>query len=166
MKRRRFFMNGLGCIMHKPEGANMKSVFTRIGAPACVALAALLAASTSPMMSAQTAGPWKSLFNGKDFTGWTVLAGAGGGARGGGRAGGGGAAPAPAPATPPAPPSTNPEDRGWKIENGVIISVTPVAGQRGGSLATIDKFKDVELELEFMLAEAGTRCTPKLGEKQ
>src|SRR5438132_12945099 len=159
-------MNGLRCIMHKPEGIHMKSVVTRVGAPVCVVLAAFLVASvasTSPTISAQTAGPWKSLFNGKDFTGWTVLAGGGG--RGGGRAGST-TAPAPAPAAPAAPPSTNPEDRGWKAENGVITSVPPAAGQRGGSLATLDKFKDVELELDFMLAEAGTKCTPKLGDKQ
>ena len=134
-----------------------------------VLLAVLSAASLS---SAQSQRNWKPLFNGKDLTGWTVLAG-------GGRGGGRGVAAAgqtptaspaptapPAPAAPPAAPSTNPEDRGWKAENGVITSAPPVAGQRSGSLATTDKFKDVELEFDFMLAEAGTRCTPKLGEKQ
>ena len=141
----------------------MKSTLARVGAPVRVVLAAFLVASvasTPPTISARATGPWKSLFNGKDFTGWTVIAGGGG--RGGGRAG---SATAPAP-TPAAPPSTNPEDRGWKAENGVITSVPPAAGQRGGSLATTDKFKDVELELDFMLAEAGTKCTPKLGDKQ
>ena len=123
----------------------MPSILTRVGAALLIA--------TSLTLSAQGPGKWQPLFNDKDFSGWTVLAG-------GGR-GGGAAASAPT-----APPSTNPEDRGWKIENGVITSVPPAAGQRGGSLATLEKFKDVELELDFMLAEAGTRCTPKLGEKQ
>ena len=48
----------------------------------------------------------------------------------------------------------------------MITSAPPATGQRQGSLATTDKFKDFELEFDFMLAEAGTRCTPKLGEKQ
>jgi hypothetical protein len=119
--------------------------------------------TSGPVVRAQSPADWRPLFNGKDLTGWTVLAGG----RGGGRAGGGNvAAPVQPPAPPPVPPSTNPEDRGWKVEDGVITSVPPAAGQRGGSLATVDKFKDVELEFDFMLAEAGTKCTPKLGEKQ
>ena len=60
----------------------------------------------------------------------------------------------------------NPVERGWKVENGIITSAPPAEGQRSGSLATVDKFKDVELEFDFMLAEAGTKCTPKLDEKQ
>jgi hypothetical protein len=153
--------------MHNSEVVRMKSTFTRAGASICFVLTASLVASlviTSPALSAQSPGKWKTLFNGKDLTGWTVLAGGGG--RGSGRAGGGGAAAAQAPAAPAVPPSTNPEDRGWKVENDVITSVPPAAGQRAGSLATADKFKDVELELDFMLAEAGTKCTPKLGDKQ
>ena len=124
-----------------------------------VVVAVLSAASLS---LAQSQGNWKPLFNGKDLTGWTVLAGGGRGGRGPAAPG---QTPAP-PAAPPAAPSTNPEDRGWKVENGVITSAPPAAGQRQGSLATTDKFKDFELELDFMLAEAGTKCTPKLGEKQ
>jgi len=113
--------------------------------------------------TAQSQGDWRPLFDGKDLTGWTVLAGG----RGGGRAAGGtGAAPVQPPAPPLAAPSTNPEDRGWKVEGGVITSVPPAQGQRGGSLATIEKFRDVELEFDFMLAEAGTKCTPKLGDTQ
>jgi hypothetical protein len=111
--------------------------------------AALLAASLSTMastLSAQSPGPWKTLFNGKDFTGWTILAS-------GARA-----------ASPPL--STNPADRNWKVEDAVISSVPPAAGQRGGSLATVDTFKDVELEFDFLLAEAGTKCTPRLGDTQ
>ena len=116
---------------------------------------------TAPLLVAQTQGNWKPLFNGKDFSGWTALTGGGRG-RGGAAPG----QPATPPAAPPAAPSTNPEERGWKVENGVITSAPPAAGQRQGSLATTDKFKDFELEFDFMLAEAGTRCTPKLGEKQ
>jgi hypothetical protein len=98
--------------------------------------------------TAQSRAEWRPLFDGKDLTGWTVLAG--------GRRG----------APPPVNPSSNPLDRGWKVEDGVITSVAPADGQRGGSLATVDKFKDFELEFDFMLAEAGTKCTPKLGENQ
>src|SRR4029079_4393666 len=95
---------------------------------------------------AQSSGAWKPLFNGKDFSGWTVIGG------GRGRAAGPGA---PAPATPTAPPSTQPRERGWKVDNGVITSVPPPEGQRSGSLATVDKYKDVELEFDFLLSEAG-----------
>ena len=118
--------------------------------------AGFLLTSTRPV-NAQAAGAWKPLFNGKDFTGWTVIGG------GRGRAAGPGAQ---APAAPAAAPSTKPEERGWKIDNGVITSVAPPDGQRSGSLATVDTFKDVELEFDFLLAEAGTKCTPKLGDKQ
>jgi hypothetical protein len=128
----------------------------------CLVLTAVLGASVGTV-GTQSERDWKPLFNGKDLTGWTVLAGG----RGGGRAGGGNAAtPVQPPAAPPVTPSTNPEERGWKVENGVITSVPPATGQRGGSLATVERFKDVELEFDFMLAEAGTKCTPKLGEKQ
>ena len=126
----------------------MKSPCARTGVSISVGFAVLLAGAT---ITAQSPGPWKTLFNGRDFTGWTINAG-------GGRAG------AAAPATPP---STNPAERSWKIENGVITSVPPaVSGQSGGSLAAVDKFKDFELELDYKLDEApGTECTPKLGEK-
>ena len=134
----------------------MTSLFKRVGAIVLSASAGFLFITTLNV-HAQSAGAWKPLFNGKDFTGWTVIGG------GRGRAAGPGT---PAPATPPAAPSTNPEERGWKIENGVITSVPPVEGQRSGSLATADKYKDVELEFDFLLAEAGDKCTPKLGEKQ
>jgi len=138
----------------------MTSLFKRISAAMCVVLVAGLGTllTNTPTVNAQSPGAWKPLFNGKDLSGWTVLAGGGRG-----RAGG---APGQTPATPPAAPSTNPEERGWKVENGVIVSVPPAEGQRNGTLATADKFKDVELEFDFMLAEAGTKCTPKLGEKQ
>ena len=54
----------------------------------------VLAAAT--LVSAQAAGEWKPLFNGKDLTGWTVAAGRGGGT------------------TPPQPAQ-------WKVENGVLV---------------------------------------------
>jgi len=147
----------------------MRSLFTgssalyRTSAAIGCLLVAILGASpgTEPLLLAQAQGNWKPLFNGKDFSGWTALAGGGRG-RGAPAAG----QPATPPAVPPAAPSMNPEDRGWKVENGVITSAPPATGQRQGSLATTDKFKDFELEFDFMLAEAGTRCTPKLGEKQ
>ena len=149
----------------------MRSLFTRPStlhrttAAIGFVLVAVLGASpgTAPLPFAQTQGNWKPLFNGKDLIGWTVLAGGG---RGAGRGAAAAGQPQAVPTPPPVAPSTNPEERGWKVENGVITSAPPAAGQRQGSLATADKFKDFELELDFMLAEAGTRCTPRLGEKQ
>src|SRR5438270_4631330 len=73
------------------------------------------------MASLQAAESWKSLFNGKDFSGWTVAAR-------------GGAALDPAAA-------------GWKIENGTIVGGQAGPGQSGGSLVSQTQFKDVELEL-------------------
>jgi hypothetical protein len=75
----------------------------------------------------QSAEPWKPLFNGKDFTGWTVPV------RGGS--------------------SLNPAEAGWKIENGVIVGGQAGPGQKGGNLVSQTKFKDFELELDFLLAE-------------
>jgi hypothetical protein len=140
----------------------MKTMVARGGALLGVVL---LGGLTIPdVISAQAAGAWKELFNSRDFTGWTVLAGGGGR---GARAGGGTAAAAALPpAAPQAAPSTNPEERGWKVENGVITSAPATAGQRTGSLATAERFKDFELELDFLLAESGTKCTPKLDDKQ
>ena len=79
------------------------------------------------VVSVQSAEPWKPLFNGKDFTGWTVP----------GRGGG----------------SVNPTNAGWKIDHGIIVGGQAGPGQKGGSLVSEAKFKDMELELEFMLAE-------------
>jgi len=39
------------------------------------------------------------------------------------------------------------------MENGIIVGGQAGPGQRGGSLVSQGKFKDVELELDFMLAE-------------
>jgi len=77
------------------------------------------------MASLQSAEPWKPLFNGQDFTGWTV----------------------------PARSGPSPAEAGWKIENGIIVGGQAGPGQRGGSLVSQGKFKDAELELDFMLAE-------------
>jgi hypothetical protein len=95
-------------------------------------------------VSLQSAEPWKPLFNGKDFTGWTVPA------RGA--------------------PSLSPADTGWKIENGIIVGGQAGPGQRGGSLVSQARFKDFELELDFMLAEqpaapdgSCTNCTYNSG---
>jgi hypothetical protein len=112
-----------------------------------VTLAVVLVAAATTVLAAQ--GQWKQLFNGKDFTGWTVAAG-------GGRAG----------ATPPAtPPSTNPAERSWKVENGVITSVpTAESKQPSAGLNTVDKFLDFELELDYKLDEApNTDCTLNSG---
>ena len=79
-------------------------------------------------VSVQSAEPWEPLFHGKDFTGWTVVA------RGGA-------------------PSLNPADAGWKMENGIIVGGQAGLGQRGGSLVSQARFKDFELEFDFMLAE-------------
>src|SRR6185295_10972562 len=94
--------------------------------------------------SLQSAEPWKPLFNGKDFTGWAVPA------RGG--------------------PSLSPADAGWKMEDGIIIGGQAGPGQKGGSLVSQGRFKDFELELDFMLAEqpaaadgSCTNCTYNSG---
>lgn len=112
----------------------MKSAFLHTGASICFVLVTSLAA--------QSPGPWKLLFNGKDLTGWTIAAGRGG--RG---------ASAGTPDAPPPPPAA------WKVENGVLVG-----GQGGGrgSLVSTEQFKDFELELEFMLAEHGTQCSAEL----
>jgi hypothetical protein len=92
-------------------------------------------------LRAQSPGPWKPLFNGKDLTGWTVAAGRG--------------APAGAPAAAPAAPAGT-----WKVENGVLIGGQ--GGGRGGGLNSDEQFKDFELELDFMLSESGTQCSAEL----
>ena len=123
----------------------------------------VICAATAGLMAQ---GAWKPLFNGKDFTGWTIMAGGGGGGRGGARAGGAAPQAPAAPATPPAPLSTNPAERGWAVESGVITSAPVPGNGRGGSLATVDKFHDFELELDYKLDEApNTECTAQLGEK-
>jgi hypothetical protein len=79
------------------------------------------------VMSLQSAEQWKPLFNGKDFMGWTVP----------GRDG----------------QSLSPADAGWKIESGALIGGQAGSGHRGESLVSQSKFKDVELQLDFILAE-------------
>ena len=95
----------------------MKSISVGIATLLCFVLPAL----------PQSVEPWRPLFNGKDFTGWTFPA------RGGA--------------------SLSPADAGWKIENGTIVGGEAGPGQRGGSLVSQARFKDFELELDFMLAE-------------
>ena len=131
---------------------------------------------TSGPLSAQQA--WRQLFNGKDLTGWTASSGAGGGgggARGGAGAGGGaragaavppgGAAPGGAPGRgagagrgPALPAAPN---GGWTVEDGVLVGALKL-DQRGAGLSTVDKFKDFELELDFMLAEHGSGRSAEL----
>lgn len=129
--------------------------------------ACLISAVAMPVLAQ---GAWKTLLNGKDFTGWTIGGGQANGFGSAARAAGAGpraAGPATsAPATPPAPLSTNPTDRGWSIANGVITNAPIPGGGRGGTLSTLDKFHDFELELDYKLDEApNVECTPKLGEK-
>jgi hypothetical protein len=130
-------------------------------------IACAISAVAMPLLAQ---GAWKPLFTGKDFTGWTIGGGqangfgtaaraAGAGNRAGGGAGGGAV-------TPPAPLSTNPAERGWAVENGVITSAPIPGGGRGGTLSTVDKFYDFELDLDYKLDEdPNADCTPKLGEK-
>jgi hypothetical protein len=84
----------------------------------------LLGFTVLPLQSAES---WKPLFNGKDFTGWTVPA------RG--------------------DVSQNPAAAGWKLEDGIIVGGQAGPGQKGGSLVSLARFKDFELELDFLLAE-------------
>jgi hypothetical protein len=124
----------------------MKLTFVRIVSTAALIGTIVVSFTASPTISAQSPGPWKDLFNGKDLTGWTVGAGRGGAN-----------APAGAPAAPP-PPAP------WKVEDGVLVGGQ---GTGRGTLISNDHFKDFELELEFMLAEHGTECSAELvGEKQ
>src|SRR2546430_14386769 len=88
----------------------MKSFFFGIVTLLCFVLLASL----------QSAEPWKPLFNGKDFTGWTVPA------RGDG-------------------PSLSPAEAGWKIEDGIIVGGQAGPSQKGGGLVSLARFKDFEL---------------------
>src|SRR5690349_15145714 len=130
----------------------MTRTSTRLMFVASLAAGLALAASD---LTAQV-GQWKQLLA-KDLSAFTVPAPTSGGR--GGRAGA-------APAAPAAPASTNPADRGWKLEGGVLTSAPAAEGQRTSGLNTVDKYKDFEFETDFMLSESGTRCTPKLGDKQ
>ena len=104
-----------------------------------ITMASLTILAVGIAVSAQAAGEWKPLFNGKDLTGWTVAAGRGGG-------------------TAPAPPAQ------WKVENGVLVGGQ---GTGRGSLVSDEQYKDFELEFDFMLTELGTKCSAELiGEKQ
>jgi hypothetical protein len=127
----------------------MSVMRVRLVIASCVAAFAAATVFHAPA-AAQSPGAWKTLFNGKDLTGWTVVATRG--RPGGGGSGGAASAAAPAPAPTPAPaPAPS-----WKVEDGVLVGGQ---GQGRGTLATDEKFKDFELELDFMLAEHGTRCS-------
>jgi hypothetical protein len=117
----------------------MRSIVPRGGSVIGCALAAALACYSSGRAATAVgqSHDWRSLFNGRDFTGWTAA----------GRRGG---------------PSLTPAEAGWKIEDGAIVGGRPDPGQRGGGLVSQEQFKDVELELEFLLAEQGTRCSAEL----
>jgi hypothetical protein len=136
------------------EASDMKFSCLRagqsIGVVRIAFLGALLSASfptASPLLSAQSGGQWRPLFNGKDLTGWTVAAGRG---------------RSNAPASPDA--ATPPPPAPWKVENGVLVGGQ---GNGRGSLVSSEQFKDFELELDFMLAEHGTQCSAELvGPKQ
>jgi hypothetical protein len=104
----------------------------------------LLVSALQPI-SAQEPKPWKELFNGKDLTGWTISAG---------RGSGGGVPPASG-----APP-------GWKVEDGVLVGRLGNPGARTGSLITVDSYRDFELELDFMLAEHGIRCSEEFHDRE
>jgi hypothetical protein len=109
-----------------------------------VVLVASVAGTGASPVTEQSPGDWKPLFNGKDLTGWMAAPG-----RGAGTNAGPGAASAPvAPA--------------WKVENGVLVGGQAAPGTRTGGLQTVDKYKDFELELDFMLAEHGTQCSAEL----
>jgi len=128
-----------------------------------VLLVCAISAVATPLFAQ---GAWTSLFNGKDFAGWTIGGGQANGFGSAARAAGPGPRAGGAPAAPAAPLSTNPADRGWAVENGVITSAPVPGGGRGGTLSTVAKFYDFELELDYKLDEAASaECTPKLGER-
>ncbi len=75
----------------------MTSLFSRASLAICVAVLILVLGSPfgGTPLSAQSPGKWKPLFNGKDLTGWTVLAGGGRRGAGSGRRPGAGDAAGP-----------------------------------------------------------------------
>ena len=95
--------------------------------------------------SAQTPGPWKVLFDGKDLSQFAVPAGRG--AKGGG--------PAPAADAP----------IGWHIVNGAIVGGEQKPGERSGALTTLDKYYDFEFEFDFIINELPGKCSEQLGDK-
>jgi hypothetical protein len=101
----------------------------------------IAAAAGVRAVNAQAPGTWKSLFNGKDLTGWTVVPRSG-------------ATPTAGAAGAAAP--------SWQVENGVLIGGQAPPGTRGPALQTVDRYRDFELELDFLLAEHGTQCSAEL----
>jgi hypothetical protein len=116
-----------------------------VGLRATISLLAMAVSIAAPAgaraLNAQAPATWKSLFNGKDLTGWTVVPRSG-------------ATPTAGAAGVTAP--------SWKVENGVLIGGVAPSGIRGPALQTVDHYKDFELELDFMLAEHGTQCSAEL----
>jgi len=135
----------------------MNSRFVMIG---LAASAVGLLVMTSEPLSGQ-AKSWRQLFNGHDLTGWTVASRGGGGMRGGSGAAvpPGGAAPGGASRRGPAAPMA--PNGGWTVEDGAIVGALK-PDQRGGTLSSVDKFKDFEIELDFLLAEHGSGCSSEL----
>ena len=120
----------------------MTAVYTGIRRSIRVAAAASAAAaivSVTQGVLAQAPGPWKPLFNGKDLTGWTIAAGRGGG--------GGGAA------------ERHTGQHRRRRQTGRSRTACSSAARAAAAAASCpnEQFKDFELELDFMLAEHGTR---------
>ena len=116
-----------------------------VGMRATISLLAVAVSIAAPAgvraLNAQEPAAWKSLFNGKDLTGWRVI---------------------PRSGAPTTDGSANSSAPSWKIENGVLIGGQAPPGARGPALQTVDQYKDFELELDFMLAEHGTQCSADL----
>lgn len=125
------------------RGIHMKR--TRVGSLVRLTLTAAVAVLAVAAIAAQNPGAWKVLFDGGDLSAFTMPAGRG-------RSG----APPPDPNAP----------WGWHVENGVLIGGQAKPGERTGSLATLDKYYDFEIELEFQISELGTGCTDVLGPEE
>ncbi len=116
----------------------MNSILLRVCTVMVFVVGFSLLVSALHPISAQEPKPWKEIFNGKDLTGWTISAGGSTGGR--------------AAVASDAPP-------GWKVEDGALVAGRARPGDRIGSLSTVDRYRDFELDLEFMLAEHGTQCS-------
>ncbi len=125
--------------------AARRGMTIHVGMRAAISLLAIAVSIAAPAgvggLNAQAPGTWKSLFNGKDLTGWTVVPRSG---------------PTPMVDAGPAPAAS------WKIEDGVLIGGQAPPGTRGPALQTLDRYKDFELEIDFLLAERGSQCSAEL----
>jgi hypothetical protein len=120
----------------------MNRTSRHLGPLACLSVASIALLITTSVVPVAAQGAWKEL---KTLSDWTHPAGRG---RGG--------APAPAADAP----------LGWHLENGVIVGGQAKPGERTGALTTNDKYMDFEMELEFQIAELGTKCSEVLGPEQ